>query len=62
MGVRDPGFRVLTYEMNTTQRSASDLGVFRLALLADSGREDLYRHGGLFSITSKILVHDLLSA
>ncbi|KAL7419755.1 DNA repair protein RAD16 [Cryptotrichosporon argae] len=42
MGVRDPGFRVLTYEMTVQQR------------------EDLYRHGGIFSVTSKILVNDLL--
>ena len=24
-------------------------------------REEMYRHGGLFSVTSKILVNDLLS-
>ncbi|ORY29555.1 hypothetical protein BCR39DRAFT_532115 [Naematelia encephala] len=42
MGVRDPGFRVLTYEMSVQQR------------------EELYRHGGLFSVTSKILVNDFL--
>ncbi|EIW69128.1 hypothetical protein TREMEDRAFT_62855 [Tremella mesenterica DSM 1558] len=42
MGVRDPGFRILTYEMSIRER------------------EELYRHGGLFSVTSKILVNDLL--
>ncbi|ORX36395.1 hypothetical protein BD324DRAFT_642553 [Kockovaella imperatae] len=42
MGVRDPGFRILTYEMSVDKR------------------EELYRHGGLFSVTSKILVHDFL--
>ncbi|WRT65456.1 uncharacterized protein IL334_002399 [Kwoniella shivajii] len=42
MGVRDPGFRVVGYEMNVKER------------------EDMYRHGGLFSVTSKILVNDFL--
>ncbi|TYJ54668.1 hypothetical protein B9479_004702 [Cryptococcus floricola] len=42
MGVRDPGFKVVGYEMNARER------------------EEMYRHGGLFSVTSKILVNDLL--
>nr|ODN98611.1 DNA excision repair protein ERCC-4 [Cryptococcus depauperatus CBS 7855] len=42
MGVRDPGFRVVGYEMSVKER------------------EQMYRHGGLFSVTSKILVNDLL--
>ncbi|WVF66815.1 hypothetical protein IAT40_001557 [Kwoniella sp. CBS 6097] len=42
MGVRDPGFRVVGYEMNVKER------------------EEMYRHGGLFSVTSKILVNDFL--
>ncbi|KAK4688167.1 DNA excision repair protein ERCC-4, partial [Tremellales sp. Uapishka_1] len=42
MGVRDPGFRILTYDMSVAQR------------------EELYRHGGLFSVTSKILINDFL--
>lgn len=42
MGVREPGFRILTYEMSTKDR------------------EEMYRRGGLFSVTSKILVTDLL--
>ncbi|WVR04063.1 hypothetical protein IAU60_001062 [Kwoniella sp. DSM 27419] len=42
MGVRDPGFRVVGYEMTVKER------------------EELYRHGGLFSVTSKILVNDFL--
>ncbi|AAW45049.2 conserved hypothetical protein [Cryptococcus deneoformans JEC21] len=42
MGVRDPGFRVVGYEMSVKER------------------EEMYRHGGLFSVTSKILVNDLL--
>jgi len=43
MGVREPGFRILTYEMSVKER------------------EEKYRGGGLFSVTSKILVNDLLS-
>ncbi|WVQ73869.1 hypothetical protein IAR50_003450 [Cryptococcus sp. DSM 104548] len=42
MGVRDPGFKVVGYEMHVKER------------------EEMYRHGGLFSVTSKILVNDLL--
>ncbi|ODN80790.1 hypothetical protein L202_02941 [Cryptococcus amylolentus CBS 6039] len=42
MGVRDPGFKVVGYEMHAKER------------------EEMYRHGGLFSVTSKILVNDLL--
>ncbi|WWC87511.1 uncharacterized protein L201_002401 [Kwoniella dendrophila CBS 6074] len=42
MGVRDPGFRVVGYEMSIKER------------------EEMYRHGGLFSVTSKILVNDFL--
>ncbi|WWD16753.1 hypothetical protein CI109_101184 [Kwoniella shandongensis] len=42
MGVRDPGFRVVGYEMSVKER------------------EEMYRHGGLFSVTSKILVNDFL--
>ncbi|KIR25849.1 DNA excision repair protein ERCC-4 [Cryptococcus deuterogattii 99/473] len=42
MGVRDPGFRVVGYEMSVKERN------------------EMYRHGGLFSVTSKILVNDLL--
>ncbi|KLT38478.1 hypothetical protein CC85DRAFT_281064 [Cutaneotrichosporon oleaginosum] len=42
MGVREPGLRILTYEMGVKER------------------EDMYRKGGLFSVTSKILVTDFL--
>lgn len=44
MGVREPGLRILTYEMSVKER------------------QEMYRRGGLFSVTSKILVTDLLSA
>ncbi|BEJ11286.1 hypothetical protein CspHIS471_0107080 [Cutaneotrichosporon sp. HIS471] len=42
MSVREPGLRILTYEMGVKER------------------EEMYRKGGLFSVTSKILVNDLL--
>jgi hypothetical protein len=31
------------------------------AIALRQGREEMYRHGGLFSVTSKILVNDFLS-
>ncbi|KAG8906750.1 hypothetical protein FRB99_006241 [Tulasnella sp. 403] len=43
MGVRNPGLRIVDYEMNK------------------KNRQELYRKGGLISITSRILVVDLLS-
>lgn len=55
MGVRDPGFRILTYEMSVKERYGSE------ALLWLTCSEELYRGGGLYSVTSKILVTDLLS-
>jgi len=58
MGVRDPGFRILTYEMSVTQRYVHSHA--HQAFLTGY-REELYRHGGLFSVTSKILVNDFLS-
>jgi DNA excision repair protein ERCC-4 len=58
MGVRDPGFRVLTYEMSITQRYRA---LSEMCTAALTGREEMYRGGGLFSVTSKILVNDFLS-
>lgn len=56
MGVREPGLRILTHEMTVKERWAHLSHSF-----TETPREEMYRRGGLFSVTSRILVYDLMS-
>ena len=72
LGVRRPGLRVLTYEMGSKERSVSPSSIEDRPLgraprpltslrPTPVARNTLYLQGGLFSVTSRILVVDLLT-
>ena len=59
MGCRKPGLRIVTHEMGSKDRYEV-AGLPRLYLTRPHRRQNLYRGGGLISVTSRILVVDML--
>lgn len=59
MGVRNPGLRIVGYEMDKKARYVCSAGS-QFEKRLSTGRQELYRQGGLVSVTSRILVVDLL--
>jgi len=62
MGCRKPGLRIVGYEMGKKDRR-----VFRMHFLGGMfsdlwRRQDLYKKGGLISVTSRIMVVDMLQS
>ena len=61
MGCRKPGLRVVGYETGSKDR-CSRIEVSRHSWSSCRPRQDLYKQGGLISVTSRILVVDMLQA
>jgi DNA excision repair protein ERCC-4 len=59
MGCRRPGLRLVTFEMNTKARCVVSTASTSTELF---DRKELYKSGGLISVTSQILAGDLLQS
>ena len=62
MGCRKPGLRIVGYEMGKRDRSALFHPSSEGVRCSHSSRQDLYKKGGLISVTSRILVVDMLQS
>lgn len=60
MGCRKPGLRIVGYE--TGNRDRFVLVSFEGVRCSYPSRQDLYKNGGLISVTSRILVVDMLQS
>jgi DNA excision repair protein ERCC-4 len=61
MGCRKPGLRVVGYETGSRDRSVPTSPRSAVCLM-HRVRQDLYKQGGLISVTSRILVVDMLQS
>lgn len=62
MGCRKPGLRIVGYEMGKRDRSALFHPSSEGVRCSHPSRQDLYKKGGLISVTSRILVVDMLQS
>ena len=63
MGCRKPGLRVVGHEIGSKDRCVCSKSCYRLSENSlNCKRQDLYRQGGIISVTSRILVVDMLKA
>lgn len=62
MGCRKPGLRIVGYEIGKRDRFVLVSLVLRGCMVFTSSRQDLYKKGGLISVTSRILVVDMLQS
>lgn len=60
MGCRKPGLRIVGYETGTSKDRCVNPSFKLLGEDLTHRRQDLYKRGGLISITSRILVVDML--
>lgn len=61
MGCRKPGLRIVGYEMAKKERCVYRSSACEFSHIC-SARQDLYKKGGLISVTSRILVVDMLQS
>lgn len=62
MGCRNPGLRIVGHELGKKDRYAIWLRAYLRCIISTSCRQDLYKKGGLMSVTSRILVVDMLQS
>jgi len=60
MGCRKPGLRIVSYEIGKRDRFVLVSSVFQGCMVFTSLRQDLYKGGGLISVTSRINEHLVL--